>query len=92
MAVAIVLALASALGFGSSSLFARLATQRLTVPVTTLLVAATGALIATASAFIFNFGDIWKLHVLPDFPLVLLSKVAALHEVSDKPHPQQNAG
>ena len=60
MAAAIVLALASALGFGSSSLFARLATQRLTVPITAFCATATGAIIATSSAFIFNFEDIWQ--------------------------------
>ena len=61
MAVAIVLALASSLGFGSSFLFVRLATQRLTVPVTAFFAAAAGAIIAITSAFIFNFGDIWQL-------------------------------
>ena len=61
MTVAIVLALASALGYGSTPLFVRLATQRLTVPVTALFAVGTGALIAITSAFIFNFGDIWQL-------------------------------
>ena len=79
MAVAIGLALVSALGFGSSSLFARLATQRLTVPVTTLFVAATGALIASTAALIFNFGDIWKLAPIA-FPWFAL--LAFVHHLS----------
>ena len=61
MAVAIVLALVSSLGFGFSPLFVRLATQRLTVPVTAFFAVATGSVIATTAAFIFNFGDIWQL-------------------------------
>ena len=61
MAVAIVFALVSALGFGFNSLFVRLATQGLAVPVTAFLAAAIGTLIATIAALIFNFGDIWQL-------------------------------
>ena len=61
MALAIILALASSLGFGSNVLFVRLATQRITVLVTAFFAVATGALIAITSAFIFNFGDIWQL-------------------------------
>ena len=61
MAAAIVLALAAALSFGFDTFFVRLATQRLTVLSTAFFATVTGSLIATAAAFIFNFGDIWQL-------------------------------
>ena len=78
MAVAIGLALASALGFGFNALFVRLATQRLTVPVTAFFAAATGALIATAAALIFNFGDIWQLTPIAFAWLALLASIQVL--------------
>ena len=75
MAVAIVLALLSTLGSGSSALFVRLATQRLAVPVAAFFAVVTAALIAITSVFIFNFGDIWQLAPIAFAWFALLASV-----------------
>ena len=57
MALAVSFALLAAFGFGSGTIFIRLATQRLSAPATTFFVVAVGAIIAVCLALAFNLSE-----------------------------------
>ena len=76
MALGILLAFGAAFGFGFNQIFVRLATQRVSAPATAFFAAATGAVMATTLALVFNLGDFTHIPLAAVPWLILL---AVLH-------------